>query len=221
MDGTPRFSIFTHSLGSCTQHSLPDKLHAACAAGFSGVEIFQTDLDHHASSAEYRAVHTGDDADSVFEREKLAAKDIGRLCRTLGLHVVCLQPLRDIPGLVDPAERERVWKYALSRFEIMDLLSTDLVLVCSSVRPREELLPLPDHYADYADELGRFADEAWRHGRKKVALEGLAWGTEFDTCGQAWEIVKRADRTNLGVCLDSFNALGRSVALLPYAILSS
>jgi 4-hydroxyphenylpyruvate dioxygenase len=45
-----------------------------------------------------------------------------------------------------------------------------------------------------------------------LAYEALAWGTHVDTWEGAWEIVKRVDRPNFGICLDTFNIAARVYA---------
>ncbi|PWY85892.1 xylose isomerase-like protein, partial [Aspergillus heteromorphus CBS 117.55] len=43
----------------------------------------------------------------------------------------------------------------------------------------------------------------------RFAFEALAWGTYIDTWDAMWEVVRRVDRPNFGVCLDTFNIAGR------------
>jgi 4-hydroxyphenylpyruvate dioxygenase len=42
-----------------------------------------------------------------------------------------------------------------------------------------------------------------------VAYEALAWGAHVYLWEQSWEIVKAVDRTNVGLCLDTFHIAGR------------
>ena len=43
----------------------------------------------------------------------------------------------------------------------------------------------------------------------RIAYEGVAWGKYFDTWQSTWELVKKVDRPNFGLCLDTFHIAGR------------
>ena len=43
--------------------------------------------------------------------------------------------------------------------------------------------------------------------RDRVGYEALSWGRHVSDFELSWEIVQRADRANLGVCIDSFHVL--------------
>ena len=46
----------------------------------------------------------------------------------------------------------------------------------------------------------------------KFAYENLCWSTYFDTWEKAHQLVERVDRSNFGMCLDTFNIAGRVYA---------
>ena len=46
----------------------------------------------------------------------------------------------------------------------------------------------------------------------RFAYENLSFGTYNDTWEKAWDVVKRVDRDNLGLCLDTFNIAARGWA---------
>jgi 4-hydroxyphenylpyruvate dioxygenase len=171
-----RTAIATVSLSG----SLEEKLEAAAAAGFDAVEIFEPDLiGSWLSPAEVREL-------------------VGRL----GLEVAMYQPLRNFEGVgVDQLERNL--RRARSKFEIMEELGADTLLVCSNVAPDA----IDDHELS-ARQLGWLADEATEHGIR-IAYEALAWGTHVNDYQDAWRIVELADHPNLGTCLDSFHILSR------------
>ena len=97
----------------CISGTLEDKLAAAAAAGFDGVEIFEPDL-----------------VASPLSPAQLRAR-----CAELGLSIDLYQPFRDFdaaePG---PAGREPAPGRAQVRHHAAEL-GTDLILVCSSVSP--------------------------------------------------------------------------------------
>ena len=51
----------------------------------------------------------------------------------------------------------------------------------------------------------------------RIGFEALAWGRHVHDWMQAWDLVRRADRPNLGVVLDSFHAFARKNPIAPMA----
>ncbi|QJY48915.1 bifunctional sugar phosphate isomerase/epimerase/4-hydroxyphenylpyruvate dioxygenase family protein [Pseudonocardia broussonetiae] len=164
----------------CISGTLEDKLDAAAAAGFDGVEIFEPDLV--ASSSSPAAVRSR--------------------CADLGLSIDLYQPFRDFDD-VRPEVVEANLRRAERKFDVMEQLGTDLVLVCSSC--------IPTAVAEddrIAEQLHRLAVRAAARGIR-VAYEALAWGREVNTYERSWEVVRRADHPALGLCVDSFHILSR------------
>jgi 4-hydroxyphenylpyruvate dioxygenase len=167
-------SIATVSLSG----ALDEKLRAIAAAGFDAVEIFENDFLSFSGSP----------------------RDVGQLCRDLGLEICAFQPFRDFEGMPEP-QRIRNFARAERKFDVMQELQTDLLLICSNVSPAS--LGGIDRAADDFRELGEMA--ATRALR--VGFEALAWGRHVNDYRDAWEIVRRADHKSIGVILDSFHAL--------------
>ncbi|MCC5480572.1 sugar phosphate isomerase/epimerase and 4-hydroxyphenylpyruvate domain-containing protein [Streptomyces barringtoniae] len=169
-------SIATVSLSG----TLTEKLAAAARAGFGGVEIFENDL----------------------LACPLAPEEIRARCADLGLSIDLYQPMRDIEGVPDDVFVRNL-RRARHKFELMNRLGADTVLVCSSVSP-----DAVDDDVRAAGQLARLAGLAEEFGIR-VAYEALAWGRHVNTYGHAWRIVEAADHPALGVCLDSFHILSR------------
>ncbi len=161
---------------------LPDKLEAIARAGFEGVEIFENDF----------LAFDGSPA------------DVGKMARDLGLKITLFQPFRDFEGMPD-ALRSRTFDRAERKFDVMQELGTDMVLVCSNVS--QAALGGIDRAAADFHELG---ERAARRGLK-VGYEALAWGRYVNDHRDAWEIVRRADHPNVGLILDSFHSLSRKI----------
>ncbi|MER6565728.1 TIM barrel protein [Streptomyces sp. NPDC001093] len=160
--------------------TLTEKLAAVARAGFGGVEIFENDL----------------------LACPLAPEEIRARCADLGLSIDLYQPMRDIEGVPDEVFVHNL-RRARHKFELMNRLGADTVLVCSSVSPNAV-----DDDARAAGQLAQLADLAGEFGIR-VAYEALAWGRHVNTYGHAWRIVEAADHPALGVCLDSFHILSR------------
>lgn len=173
-----RTSIATVSLGG----SLVDKLSAISAAGFQGIEIFEVDL----LSCD------------------LSPLEIGRLVRDLGLEIVAFQPFRDFEGMPEP-QRGRNFERARRKFQLMNELGTENILVCSNISPAS--LGGIDRAANDLRELGELAEGFGVN----VGYEALAWGKYIWDYRDAWEVVKRADHPRVGIILDSFHMLSRGL----------
>lgn len=171
-------SIATVSLSG----DLKEKLGAISAAGFDGVEIFENDfLAYPAGPAE-----------------------VGNMVRDAGLRVTVFQPFRDFEGMPEP-QRSRAFERAERKFDVMQALGTDLMLVCSNVSPAA--LGGIDRAAEDFRELG---ERAARRGLR-VGYEALAWGRHVSDHRDAWEIVRRAEHPAVGLILDSFHTLARRI----------
>lgn len=161
---------------------LPEKLEAIATAGFDGVEIFENDF----------LAFDGSPA------------DVGRMVRDLGLEITLFQPFRDFEGMPE-SHRQRTFDRAERKFDIMQELGTDLVLVCSNVSP-VSLGGIDRAAADFRELGERAASRGLR-----VGYEALAWGRHINDHRDAWEIVRRADHPNVGLILDSFHSLSRKI----------
>lgn len=162
--------------------NLPEKLEAIAAAGFDGIEIFEQDF----------IAHDGD------------PREVGDMIRAMGLKIMLFQPFRDFEGLPAPL-RAKAFDRAERKFDLMQELGTDLVLVCSSCHP--QALGGVDRAAADFHELG---ERAAARGLR-VGFEALAWGRHVNDHRDAWEIVRRADHANVGLILDSFHTLARKI----------
>jgi 4-hydroxyphenylpyruvate dioxygenase len=168
----------------CLSGVMSEKLEAIQAAGFEAVEIFENDLlTFPGSPAELRQ-HILD----------------------LGLNPICFQPFRDFEGMTGQA-RDKVFARMERKFDVMQQLGTDLLLVCSNVSPDAQ--GGIDRAADDFRELG---ERAAKRGLR-VGFEALAWGRHINDYRDSWEVVRRADHPNIGIILDSFHILSRGTDL--------
>ena len=162
--------------------NLTEKIEAIAAAGYDGIEIFEQDF--------------------IADAESPGA--VAQRVRDAGLEIMLFQPFRDFEGLTGPA-RAKALDRAERKFDLMQELGTDLILVCSSVHP--DAVGGIDRAAADFHELGQRA--AARNLR--VGYEALAWGRHVHDHRDAWEIVRRANHPNVGVILDSFHTLSRKI----------
>ncbi len=169
-------SIATVSLSG----TLREKLEAIAAAGFTGVEIFENDLLSFDGSAQ----------------------DVRRFVQELGLEIVVFQPFRDFEGMPAPRRRRNVER-AERKFDLMEKLGVDLLLVCSNVSPASL-----GGIKRAADDLHELGERAAKRGLR-IGFEALAWGRHISDYRDAWEVVRRANHPAVGTIIDSFHVLSR------------
>ncbi len=172
----------------CMGGTLEVKLAAAARAGFRTIEIFENDLTFFSGKP----------------------REIRSMAQDLGIEIVALQPMRDFEGMPEPM-RARNFDRAKRKFDLMEELGTKLLCICSNVS--EDSLGDP---ARSAADLAELADLAALRGFR-IGFEALAWGRHVHDWMQAWDIVRMADRPNLGVVLDSFHAFARKNPIAPIA----
>ena len=173
-------SIATVSLSG----NLNEKLEAIAAAKFDAVEIFENDL----------ITFNGTPA------------DVRKAIEQLGLDTITLQPFRDFEGMPD-SQRSRAFARAERKFDVMEELGCDLLMICSNVAP--DSLGGIDRAAADLHELGERADKRGM----RVAFEALAWGRHINDYRDAWEAVRRANHPSVGLVLDTFHILARKTDL--------
>lgn len=161
---------------------LSEKMAAIAEAGFDGIEIFEND----------------------FLTFDASPKEVGTMARDHGLEISLFQPFRDFEGMPEP-QRARAFERAKRKFDLMNEMGTDLVLVCSNTSPLS--LGGIDRAATDFRELGELAA---KHGIR-VGYEALAWGRHISDHRDAWEVVRRADHPNIGLILDSFHTLSKGI----------
>ena len=167
-------SIATVSLGG----TLAEKLTAISAAGFDGIEIFENDL-------------------LFFDG---TATDVRRVANDLGLRMLLFQPFRDFEA--GPRDRlARNLDRAERKFDLMEQLGADMMLVCSSIAPDSV-----DDDSIAANDLHQLGERAARRGFR-IAYEALAWGKNVKTYSHAWKIVQAANHPAVGLVVDSFHTL--------------
>lgn len=175
-----RRSIATVSLSG----TLEEKLDAIAAAGFDGIELFESDL-----------------VSCPWSPARVRAR-----CAELGLTIELYQPLRDVEAL--PRElHARAARRARRKLELAADLGAPLVLVCSNVSP--DTVDDDDLAAADLAELGQVAADLGL----RVAYEALAWGRYVSSYLHSWEIVRLAGHDSVGICLDSFHILSRGDTL--------
>ncbi len=168
----------------CLSGTLREKIAAIAAAGFHGIEIFETDL----------ILHDG------------PISEIRRIIEDFGLKIVTYQPFRDFEGMPEPY-RARTFERAETKFDLMGELGCDLLMICSNVSP----LALGG-ISRAADDFAELGERAAKRGMR-VAYEALGWGRHVFDYRDSWEIVRRANHPAIGLTLDTFHIFSRGTDL--------
>ncbi|KAJ4988421.1 3-dehydroshikimate dehydratase [Stagonosporopsis vannaccii] len=193
-----RPGISTMSLGRCyAGHSFEHKMAMAAKHGLEGIELFYEDLCDLAPSKSESDLLT-------------AAAYVRDLCDSLGLDIICLQPFMHYEGLLDRQKHDERIEEMKVWMKLAHVLGTDIIQVPSSFLPKSEISSDLDLIVS---DLQQIADMGLQQTPViRFAYESLCWGTYCDKWERCWETVQRVDRSNFGICLDSFNILGRIYA---------
>jgi len=164
--------------------TLPAKLAAVRDAGFSQIMLSARDVVGHPDGLDIAA----------------------HAVRASGLRVTGFQVLRDFEGLSGHLHEYKV-DVAKSMLEMCHAVGGKVLLVCSSTST---------HATDDADAMARdlrkLAMLALPLGIK-VAYEGLSWGRTINEFTTAWDVVRRANATNLGLGIDSYHIFASRTGL--------
>lgn len=195
-------SICTISLGrSSAGHGILHKLDVAANHGFKGIELFHEDIISASSTLLGGA---------TLQNQLVAASTIGQRCHQLGLTIICLQPFMHYEGLVDRDQHRHRIIEMHHWVNLAHNLGTDLIMLPSSNVPEdqitEDLSLIVSDLQEIAD-IGLASTPVVRY-----AFEALCWGTRIDTWEASWDVVRRVERSNFGLCLDTFNIAGRIYA---------
>jgi len=171
---------------------LEAKLRAIRGAGFTQVMLNASDIVGHPQG----------------EAAAVAA------VRASGLRVTGFQVLRDFEGLSGHLHAYKV-DVAKAMLEMCRDLGSRVLLICSSAS---------GHATGEFDALVRDLQKLAMLAVPldiRVAYEALSWGRHVNLYTQAWDLVQAADRSNLGLALDSYHLLAHASGLEPLEDMSA
>ncbi|KAG8532493.1 uncharacterized protein KY384_002370 [Bacidia gigantensis] len=190
-------SYATASIGT-PQTPLQSKLEAIASAGWQGIELAFPDLLSFASRNLGKEVDSHD-----YDVLCNAGQEVRRLCEGLGLKIVMLQPFSNFEGW-KPKSEER--KDAFTRVKgwirIMEAIGCNMLQVGSS-----DSLDIDTSRDAIVSDLRELA-ELLAPYNFRLAYENWCWSTHAPDWQDVWDIVKRVDRLNMGLCLDTFQSGG-------------
>lgn len=186
------------SLGRCyAGHAFSRKLDMARLYGFHGIELAYEDLQDVAQQLPSKS-------------EVHAAMVIRKQCMDRDIEILCLQPFLHYEGLVDRKKHLEHLEKLRHWFLLVKALGTDMIQIPSNFLHRTQVA---QEFHVALDDLRKVADLGLKEKPPvRFSYEALCWGTRCNTWEMSWELVRRVDRPNFGLCLDTFNIAGRVYA---------
>ncbi|TGJ83369.1 hypothetical protein E0Z10_g5400 [Xylaria hypoxylon] len=191
-------SYATCSIGHKASHTLPEKLKAIASAGFDGIELSMPDILSYGKQLRGSEPDPGD-----YETIVEIGKAIKSQTQEHGLKILMLQPFANFEGWPkDSHEREDAFARARGWMRIMEAVGTDMLQVGSS-----DAEGISSDFDELAADLAELADLCVEKGLR-IAYENWCWATHAPDWKDVWTIVQKANRPNIGLCLDTFQSAG-------------
>lgn len=198
-------AIFSASLGQASLHGFDHKIQRAANAGFQAIELFYPDLEHE-------AIRLSNSEKPSDDNLLVAADHVYQICQAHNIDIITLQPFMFYDGLIDRTQHARMLDKMRLWLRLAARLHTDTIGVPANfVTPNTQN---PDDTITgnrdvIAADLREICDLGLaRSPVVRFAYENLCWSTHINTWEAVWDIVKRVDRPNFGMCLDTFNIAG-------------
>ncbi|CAG1983753.1 unnamed protein product [Fusarium graminearum] len=193
------------SFASCSipmkiKASLPDKLKSIRNAGFDGIELSMPDIISYGELLNGSSP-VEDDYDTLAD----VAKQIKSVTDELGLKIMMLQPFANFEGWnkdTHGKQRQQAFDKAKGWIKVMEAAGITLLQVGSS-----DSEGISSSFDDLASDLAELAD-LLAEKNFSIAYENWCWATHAPTWKTVWQIVQKADRPNIGLCLDTFQTAG-------------
>jgi sugar phosphate isomerase/epimerase len=197
------------SIGCKDEHTLPKKLSAIAAAGFTAIELSMPDILAFAKM--HLRPHLQGDSPSNdidpkdYDSLVTAAKTIKAQCDAKELKVLILQPFANFEGWpAGSSEREDAFDRLRGWMRIMEAAGTDMLQVGSSDSPASKI---GTDRSRFVSDLRELADMLATKGFR-CAYENWCWSTHAPDWADVWDICQQVDRPNFGLCLDTFQSAG-------------
>ncbi|CAI6092991.1 unnamed protein product [Clonostachys chloroleuca] len=191
-------AVASPSLGHQTVHPIERRLKAAVSQGFKLIELVEDDITF------YTREFIGEtNNDNMIE----GARRIKGICDTLGIKPCILQPFWFYEGLEDREEHAKRIKKLKLWMKLAKHLDIQLVQIPTNWLSQGTTGNMDVIVKDLVEmaEIG-LAEQP----PISFAYEGVAWGTHIDTWEGTLEVVKKVNRPNFGLCLDTYHIVARA-----------
>lgn len=193
-------SYATCSIGCKPEHTLPKKLDAIAAAGFQAIELSMPDI------LDFAILYLKKDVDlKDWDDLRTATRMIKAQTDAKGLKILMLQPFANFEGWAEGSpERKDAFDRAQGWAGIMEACGCDMLQIGSSDTPKHKIGLDRDRFVSDLRELADILAEK----NLRIAYENWCWSTHAPDWKDVWDIVKKVDRPNVGLCLDTFQTAG-------------
>lgn len=196
------------SIGCKDEHTLPKRLDAIAGAGFTGIELSMPDLvtfaNQHLRPGELQGGPNAID-NRDFDNLCAAAKVVKTMCDAKGLEIMLLQPFANFEGWSEGSpERKDAFIRAEGWMQIMQACGCKTLQIGSSDTPEERIGRDRERFVY---DLREIADLLAKKNLR-IAYENWCWSTHAPDWQDVWDICKKVDRENFGLCLDTFQSAG-------------
>lgn len=196
------------SLGCKPEHTLPRKIDAIASAGFTGMELSMPDIvafanEHLRPKEQDQPQNPIGNKD--FEDLCATAKLIKTMCKAKGIEIMLLQPFANLEGWPQDSDgRKDAWERVYGWIRIMEACGCKTMQVGSTDTPADSITTDGDAIVDDLRELADLLAKT----NMRVAYENWCWSTHAPDWADVWDICRRVDRENFGLCLDTFQSAG-------------
>ncbi|KAI1270415.1 3-dehydroshikimate dehydratase [Xylariaceae sp. FL1019] len=188
----------TCSIGHKESHTLPAKLKAIADAGFDAIELAMPDILAYGKEVNG---HEPDPKD--YDAIVSVASNIRTQVRKHNLKILMMQPFGNFEGWPkNSKEREDAFERARGWLRVMEAAGVDMLQVGAS-----DAEGISSSFDELASDLAELADMCAPKGLR-IAYENWCWATRAPDWKDVWQIVQKADRPNIGLCLDTFQSAG-------------
>ncbi|OCL08945.1 xylose isomerase-like protein, partial [Glonium stellatum] len=186
------------SIGFKPDDTLPKKLDAISITGFTAIELSFPDI------LSFGKLHLGHEVSPTnYDELCKVSAEIKKICDSKGLKIMMLQPFSNFEGWPEGSDEKRdAFDRAHGWIRIMEACGTDMLQVGSSDTALSKL-----DQSRIVPDLRSLADLLAKHGFR-LAYENWCWSSHAPCWRDVWDIVRRIDRPNVGLCLDTFQTAG-------------
>lgn len=194
------------SLGCKPEHNLLRKIEAIAAARFTGIEVSMPDLVALANDSSVQIQQTQRQISTKdFDDLRAVAGTVYERCQQHGLEVMLMQPFANFEGWPENSpERKDAWERVEGWISIMEVLRCKTLQVGSTDTPADKITTDRE---SIVQDLQQLADRLAKKGMR-VAYENWCWSTHAPDWEDVWDICRRVNRLNFGLCLDTFQSGG-------------
>ncbi|KAJ9657490.1 hypothetical protein H2198_004251 [Neophaeococcomyces mojaviensis] len=174
---------------------LDKKIRVAAHYGFKGIEIVYSDLSAYSSEHNVSMIQ--------------GAESIRSLCDELGIEILSLAPFENFEGTISPSLQERI-AIAQQWIDIArKLRAPHLQVPAQYGKEGSDCTTNIDTIVSELQQLADLAGDATDGQQQvvKIAFEPMSWSTSHSTWESVVELINLVDRSNFGLCLDSFHII--------------